>query len=196
MTYCGQIDRPGDRLLLPDLIPRQSKFVAHRFQRDGKEEWIVYLPRTASIKVKVDQKVLGGEVWANALSQSPRREPRCGADLADACGGEPALIYLEWLWLRHQVIDNPDRPDEALLPAELACLAAQDVPPVDLYWDLVPCERYVNAEAEAVLLPPLPLDDWSRVRWVLPGEVDMNAAAFMSVTCCPSLFGRCRHASV
>lgn len=172
MAYLGSVQWGNAECGAP-VAP--TGLMGHRFRIQGTgRERIVYLSKASRILAVIGQLLAGGQLWAHALSVPPPRQPHRCADLVAAGGGEASLSYLEWLWLRHQVIEHPDRPKEMLLPAGLSCLATQHIAPIDLYWDLAPCEQYVNARMEAVLLPPLLVRDTFQTRITLPGEIDIN----------------------
>jgi hypothetical protein len=76
----------------------------------------------------------------------------------------------------YQGIRLTSNPELILFPNELVSIAARKLRPVGIWWDILPSYHYLNAELEAVVLPPVRLRRWDELRRNLPGDVLLNAS--------------------
>ena len=82
----------------------------------------------------------------------------------EACGGRDGVGVARRLWFEHSAARLECDPGVALFPAEMVAIAARDLRAVDLWWDLSPCRHLVDSFIEAVVMPPMRLNWWDRLR--------------------------------
>jgi hypothetical protein len=72
------------------------------------------------------------------------------------------------------IIELPELAPNLLI---LACLAGRRIAEKSsgLWWNVQPAERYLNCELESFVFPPLPVVTPLRLRWPLPGDVELVA---------------------
>jgi hypothetical protein len=151
----------------------------HTLLLGGGERLVYALPRGAVITAGFGQALRAGEAWCKVCPRVPDAWKRLSEAerwpaAAEICGGGEAFIQAHRLWLGGQAVRLEGCPDTAFFDADLVDHIAAYLGVHHLVWDLSRCERYLDNELQAAILPPLRLGRWDVLRLAV-GPIDIDA---------------------
>jgi hypothetical protein len=195
-VYEGRIAQPGNTVAnLPDLGPRDRRdlgLVPHTFRLkdmgpDGKQLITLWLPTPPDFEMcETGKEFKAGETLIHAMDKAPewkgmdtRARWRSLLRFFDQAamgrlGGHHGKRYWEQLWFALEGI-RPEGDPRPLYPADMVQFGSHRVHPTGLYWNLAKTRRFYSETSRAIILPPVRLGGWDRLRLELPHGVYVDA---------------------